>query len=254
MNLVKYIITVFVAFCFSFIVKASAISENFEKANKAYEKQEYKDAIDNYSKILKAGYESAYLYFNLGNSYFKSNDIANAIYFFEKAKRLNPSDEDIDFNLQVARNKTIDKIDQLPKLFIFNWWDSFTDLFSSNLWSVISIMFFLLTLIFVGIYLFSDSAHKRKLFFSFALTLFFFTVLSFVSARQQHLLAFNPNEAIIFTPVVNVKSSPDAKATDIFIIHEGTKVNIMDNVGDWLEIKLSNGSKGWVERNVLQIL
>ena len=254
MNVIKYILAILAVLFFSFNVKANSLSDNFEKANKAYEKQDYQMAIDNYSKVLNAGYESAYLYYNLGNSYFKSNNIANAIYFFEKAKRLNPSYEDIDFNLQVAKNKTIDKIDALPQLFVINWWNGFSNLFSSNAWSGISIIFFLLTLISIGLYLFSNSIRKRKWFFSGALILLFFTSLSFLFARHQHQVALNKNEAIIFTPVVNVKSSPDTKATDIFIIHEGTKVIIMDNVGDWFEIKLSNGSKGWVEKNVLQIL
>jgi len=226
----------------------------FDNANSEYAKGNYQNAVGLYLKIIEAGYEAPELYYNLGNAYFKTNNIPAAILYFEKAKRLDPSDEDINYNIQVANTKIIDKIDIVPELFYNRWWKSLYNLYSFDGWAVFSIISLIILLILVLFYLFSTDIRIRKIGFTLSILFFFITFSSVVFASKQYNIYRNSNEAIIFSPTVSVKSSPDAGSIDLFVIHEGSKVIITDQIGDWAEIRIANSSKGWVKKDTYRTI
>jgi len=231
---------------------ASGIDTLFFKANAAYSNEMYSDAIESYLQIIDQGYESAHLYYNLGNAFFKTDDFPSAILYFEKAKLLNPNDENILFNLNVANTKIVDKIEPVPELFFRQWWRSLYNLFSADTWAKISIAGFILFFILLSFYLLSKFMKIRKLSFYTGLVILFFTIFTFTIAFQKYKLISNHKEAIIFTPTITVKSSPNPNSVDLFVIHEGSKVRILEKVGEWYEIKIASGSVGWLPGQALK--
>jgi tetratricopeptide (TPR) repeat protein len=225
-----------------------------EKGNKAYTGKFYQQAIDCYLKVIASGYEAPELYYNLGNAYFKTEDYASAILYFEKAKKLKPGDEDINFNLKVANTKITDKIDDIPDFFLIRWYNGIANLLSFNTWAIIGIIMLVIFFGILSLYLFSKILRIRKIGFWTALACLFITMMFFVFAQTQYSSINSTTKAIIFSPSVTAKSSPDANSTDLFVIHEGTKVKVIDTVGEWSEIKIANGSVGWVNTSVFKII
>lgn len=220
----------------------------FAKANAAYKNAQYDTAVKLYKQIILNGYESAELYFNLGNTYYKDKDIANAILYFERAKKLNPGDNDINFNLQLAQTMIVDKINVLPEFFLKRWWREFSELFSSDQWAIISVSTFLTFLVSFFVYLFSNQVWARKSFFWLGVVLLVCSVVSFSNSYRLYDVAHNHSGAIVMSPSVTLKSSPDDAGNDLFVIHEGTKVWITDEVADWQEIRIADGNKGWLKK------
>lgn len=225
-----------------------------EKGNKAYNDKFYQEAINNYLNVIKNGLESPSLYYNLGNAYFKKEEYAAAILYFEKAKKLNPNDEDILYNLNVANSKIVDKIDELPEFFLLNWYNAFVSLFSFNTWAIIGIGLLVISLAFLTLYLFSKTLRIRKISFWVSIVLFMFTLFTFIFTQTQYTRFKTNKEAIIFAASVTVKSSPDEKSTDLFVVHEGLKIRITDTAGEWSEIKIANGSVGWIKTAVFKVI
>ena len=245
----------FLASVFVFIalaIQANAVDSLFVKANEAYNKEYFEDAVAQYQKIIEQGYESADLYYNLGNAYFKLKDYPSAILYFEKAKKLNPSDEDIAFNLQVANLKIVDKIEPVPELFFKVWWRNFYNLFPADSWAIIGVSSFILFFILLAFYLLSKIIRIRKLAFFAGVFMLFITIFTLSLAHQKHQLIINQNQAIVFVPTLTVKSSPNPNSVDLFVIHEGAKVDIRDEVSGWVEIKIANGSVGWLPADALK--
>jgi tetratricopeptide (TPR) repeat protein len=216
------------------------------KANKAYADGLFTNAVDLYKQVLNSGNESWELYYNLGNSYYKLNDFASAILYFEKAKKLNPGNEDINFNLKVTNNKIADKIEPLPELFYKRWYRNLVELLPVDPWARITILTFILSLFFALFYVISQRIYIRKIGFWAGILFFIISLLSVHFSYQNYKTLQNNTEAIIFTPTVTIKSSPDEKSIDLFVLHEGTKVKILDNIGNWYEIRIANGSVGWL--------
>lgn len=249
--------TIFIILVFALSALSVSAGENevlLQKGNTLYQKGNYKEALNIYKQIFDKGLESSVLYYNLGNAYFKTGDVPSAIIFYEKAKRLDPADDDIDFNLKVSNQKIIDKTDVLPQLFYQRWWNNLTGLFSLDGWAIATIVFFAFTLFLFAVYFATRSIILRKVSFYVGIVIFLLSILSIVFALQQHQKLMEKNEAIIFTPSVTIKSSPDEKGQDLFILHEGTKVGIIDNIGEWTEIRLSNGSVGWMRTSGLEVI
>lgn len=240
-------LVLFFLFSFVSIISFANNIALYNEANELYKKAEYSAAIEKYEEIVKSGYESGELYFNLGNGYFKMNEIPLAILNYERAKKLLPGDDDTEFNLRLANLKIVDKIETMPRLFFYDWADAIINLFSSDGWAVtgiVSLFFVMLLFVFFRI---TENLVLRKLFFYSGMFLLIFALKSFWFANIQYEKLTGENAAIIFTPTLNVKSSPDANGTNLFVIHEGTKVQILDRVGEWSKIKLSDGNLGWVE-------
>jgi tetratricopeptide (TPR) repeat protein len=238
-----------------FLALFSNATENqliIAKANKAYTDGLFTNAVDLYKQVLSSGNESWELYYNLGNSYFKMNDFASAILYYEKAKKLNPGNEDVNFNLRVTNNKIADKIEPLPELFYKRWYRNLVELFPVDQWARITILTFILSLFFALFYVMSQSVYLRKMGFWAGILFFILSLFTVYLSVQNYSTLQNNTEAIIFAPTVTIKSSPDEKSIDLFVLHEGTKVNILDNIGNWYEIRIANGSVGWLPVSSLE--
>lgn len=226
----------------------------FRLANQLYTERSFEEAITIYKKIVSTGYHSAGLYYNLGNAYYRSNNIPAAILNYERASLLAPGDEDISFNLELARTHVRDRIETLPRFFLNRWWTEVRDLLSAERWAVLSVVSFIVTLIMLAGFFISSTVGIKKLFFWFSICLFIISVLGFVLGLDQRNNLRDHETAIIFSPVVSVKSSPDINSSDLFVIHEGTKVWVNDSIGDWLSVKLSDGNTGWVQKETLEMI
>ena len=226
--------------------------DKFREGTELYTSGKYQEALEIWLSIYNSGFMSANLNYNIGNAFFKINDIPHAILFYERALLLKPADEDINYNLQVARTFVVDKFTEVPELFIVTWFNFISLLAGSNTWAVISIISFVLFLVLLSVYLFS-SAHRLKVItFWCAVLLFIISGSSLSFSLRNKRLVTNSGKAIIVSPQVNGKSSPDISGTDLFLIHEGTKVTVTDSVGNWYEIRLPDGNKGWVTSNSLE--
>jgi hypothetical protein len=227
-------------------VTASGEQQLVLQANEAYSAGQYEKASDLYQKVVKEGYSSPELFYNLGNAYFKMNDLPHAILWYERARRLDPGNEDINFNLNVANSRISDKIEAVPELFYKRWFHSLTDLYPANSWAWYTVAAFLLSLASLCVYVVSRNLVFRKAGFWSGLVLFAGTLFLLWISWAAYSQVRSLREAILFTPTVTVKSSPDEKSVDLFVLHEGTKVQILDQIGDWYEIRIANGSVGWL--------
>lgn len=223
------------------------LMKDFARANQLYTAAQYDSAAKLYESILGKGYESAELYFNLGNAYYKMRDIPKAILNYERARLLKPNDEEINFNLQLAQTMVVDKINVLPEFFLKRWWRAFSHLFSSNVWAIISLTSFVLMLVGIAIYLFVSLSWLKKLSFYLAVLLLLFSMFSLFHSLSLKKERTAHNTAIVMSSTVTVKSSPDDNGTELFVIHEGTKVWIVDQVGEWLRIRIADGNNGWLK-------
>ncbi|MBW6489617.1 MAG: tetratricopeptide repeat protein [Lentimicrobium sp.] len=226
--------------------------DDFDKANKAYMAGFYSNAIAIYEEILVTGRTSPELYYNLGNAYFKNDQLPESILNFERAIKLDPGNEDYLYNLRIANNKLIDKIDTLPELFYITWWNSLKYRLSANHWALLALISFTLVFILITIFLLSRTVLLKRILFYGGILFILVHILAGIMAWQTYAEARNRNSAIVFAPSLPVKSSPDESSIDLFVIHEGLKVQIIDNIGDWNEIRLENGSKGWIKSEKIQ--
>ena len=223
-------------------------------ADSAYVQGNYQKAIELYSTLLKEG-QSADIYYNLGNAYYRTEEITQAILAYERALLLSPGDADIRFNLQLARTKTIDKMVPQSEFFVVTWYRSLVNQMSVDGWAYTSLVLLALTIILSLLYLFSSPVWLRKVgFFGGLLTLLFF-VLANLFAWQQKQTLMHRDGAIVTGSAVSVKSTPAASGTDLFILHEGTKVIVTDDtMSDWREIRMPDGKVGWVETTQIEII
>lgn len=218
----------------------------FETGNQQYARGQYNAAITSYQHLLSAGSQSAELYYNLGNAYYKSNENAQAILYYEKAHKLSPGDEDININLEFARLKTVDKIEQAPKFFLARWWNGFILSISLHTLAILSIVFFVLGAGALIIYLFAGSVGVKKASFYTGLGLFGAGLIFILMANRQIVYFNNHREAVIFSGSVTIKGGPSNAAKNLFVLHDGTKVSVLETNNGWLKIRLPNGSEGWI--------
>ncbi len=225
---------------------AFAQQATIKEAEDAYQKDDFNKAIELYEKLLQTEGESAEIYYNLGNSYYKENKIAPAILNYERALLLDPADQDIRFNLQMARQKSVDKIEPVGKFFLGEWFDSLQNIGSINSWATTGIVCFILFIGCLILFFFSKWIRLKKIGFYMGLLFLVVVVFSNIFASNQKNELVNRKSAIIFAPTVTIKSSPDASGNDLFILHEGTKVNVKNKLGEWSEIAMEDGSVGWI--------
>jgi tetratricopeptide (TPR) repeat protein len=218
-----------------------------EEGNKLYNQNDYQQAAMLYQKVIESGYESSDLYYNLGNTYFKIDNMPLAILYYEKARKLAPGDRDILFNLNIANSRVVDKIETVPEVFYVRWWNNLVYSLSLDSWGWISLTAFGLTVLMLLVFLLSNIVWIRKSSFWSGIIFLILFAFSFLLAQQKHASFSSDHQAIVFTPTVTIKSSPTDSSIDLFVIHEGTKVQLTDHVGDWYEIEIANGSVGWLK-------
>jgi tetratricopeptide (TPR) repeat protein len=240
-----------------FVREAASQDSNTEKFNKGvayFTSGSYKEALQVWTDIYNTGGRSANLNYNIGNAYFKLNDIPDAILFYERAYLLAPADEDINYNLKISRSLIVDRFQEIPDLFFVRWYNFTSLILSANCWAKISLTSFILFLLSLSLYIYSSGYRRKVIGFWFALLFIVLTGASFAFTNRNRSLVYDSHKAIISNPLVNGKSSPDNSGTDLFILHEGTRVSIEDEVGGWYEIRLSDGNKGWVPVKSLNII
>jgi tetratricopeptide (TPR) repeat protein len=211
----------------------------------------YKEALQTWTELYNTGYRSANLEYNIGNAYFKINNIPFAILFYERAILLKPADEDINYNLQVSRTLIVDRFQEIPELFFVRWYNFISLIFSTNTWAKLSLTSFIIFLLSLSLYLYSTRHNHKVIGFWSAVFFIFLSASTLAFTIRNKSLVYDSHKAIISSPVLSGKSSPDKSGTDLFVLHEGTKVTVEDEVGEWLEIRLSDGNKGWVPVNSL---
>ena len=229
---------------------AKAVTKN--NADTEYQKGNYQQAIRDYEEILKNG-ESAEIYFNLGNAYYRTDNITKAVLNYERARLLSPGDDDINFNLQFARSKTIDKITPESEMFFVTWYKSLVNFTSVDNWAKTGILCIVMALLLVLLYLFGPQLMLRKIGFFGGLAFFVIFLLSNLFAFQQKQALDNRTGAIIISPSVNIKKTPAKNSADQFVLHEGTRVDIIDKgMNDWRCIRVGDGREGWIETKAIE--
>ena len=220
----------------------------FLQANTEYVNENYTVAISLYDSILTNGLESAELYYNLGNCHYKTQDWANAIWHYEKSLQFG-NNEKTRHNLSLAKLKIIDRIEALPQLFYKKWWVSLTQVFSTKTWQIISLLS--IGLIFILQLISQFTSLKSKLITKIFSAI---TVLFLLITQTSYHNNFTKKEAIIFSETITVNSAPTSSSTNLFTLHAGSKVEIIDIIGDWINIKISNGNSGWILQNSIKEL
>ena len=232
-----------------FICSQSFASEQaFEQGNKQYANENYSVAISLYDSILTSGSESSELYYNLGNCHYKTNDWANAIWHYEKSLQLNNNEKTI-HNLELAKLKIIDRIEPLPQLFYKKWWITLTQTLSTQVWQILTL--FGIGLIFILQLISQFTSLKSKLITKILSAI---TVIILLVTQTSYHNNLTKKEAIIFSEAITVNSAPTSSSTNLFTLHAGSKVEITDVIGDWINIKIVNGNSGWIAENSIKEL
>lgn len=240
------------AFVFASMATMTANATTKADADSAYVGENYEQAIRLYNELLKQG-ESADVYFNLGNAYYRDKNYTHAIINYERALLLDPGDGDIRFNLDMARTKTIDKIVPKGEMFFVTWYRTVVNVFSVDAWATLAVISFILMLALFMLYLLNSKINIRKIgFYSAVFMLFVFCISMIAAFQQKHQIEVR-DTAIVTSSAVNVKSTPAENGTDLFVIHEGTKANIIDDtMKEWKEVVLDDGKRGWIKTSDME--
>lgn len=222
------------------------IDSLYQIANSLYQQGQYEPALEQYNAVILSGKESADLYYNMGNAAYRSNSIGHAILYYEKALKLEPAHEDAINNLDFVSRYRLDTFEEVPVLFLGAWINGFVQLFPEQTWSILALVFFIIILTGLLVFLFSRRMVLKKSGFISGLVALVLFVITLSSAISRHRDIVNPDTGIILAPSVVVRSSPSASGTELFILHEGTKIKVNEEVSGWQNIKLIDGREGWI--------
>lgn len=218
----------------------------FTEGNTFYKTEEYSRAVEVYLAIEEQGFQSAELYFNIGNCYYKMNKVAPSIYYYEKALKLNPNYQDAQYNLSYAQRMTIDAIEELPKTFLQRFQQNIILKYTFETWAIISIVAsFLMGILFL-LYYFSKGTKSKLAFFNTAIFTLFILGITLFFAYQNYGVTQKDRPAIIFAKSSEIKNAPTPSGDEVFELHEGTKVQILDELDNWKKIKIADGKIGWI--------
>lgn len=253
----KKIILFFAIFAFAALPMeaASETDSLWRDAVDAYNGGDYDVALRSFKQIEDLGYSSPELYYNIGNSYYKmSGYIAYSILYYEKALRLDPAYQDAKNNLALAQQFTLDRIETVPEFVLVSWAKGLRNLLPSNTWAYIAVGFFALFAAMMLLFRYGRGQGGRKTAFAFAIVFFVFMAVSVVCSVSLHCNVNSTDEAIIINPVSSIKSSPNDSGKSLLILHEGTKVEILEELGDWRRIEISDGRQGWLLKRDIEII
>ncbi len=228
--------------------------ETLTQANEAYAQEDYATAAQLYEQTAQEVGVSPDLYYNLGNAYYKQREYAETILNYERALLLNPSHEDARFNLELANAQIVDKIESIDRFFLAVWLDNFRNMLSSNGWAIVGIITFLLFIVGAYFYLFTHKVLIKKIGFFGGIVVLFISIVANCFSWGLNSKAQAHDQAIVFAATVSAKSTPAESGTDLFVLHEGTKVSVLDTVGEWIEVKLSDGNRGWLPASAIEII
>ena len=228
--------------------------EIWDSANEAYTGGDYQKAATLYTSLVQSGKQSAKLYYNLGNAYFKQNKLGNAILNYNRAQLLAPGDEDIAYNLAMANARTVDKIEDVPEFFLTTWIRNIGQSFNSNAWTAFGLVFLALALGAVILWLVSNKMSLRKTGFYGALFSAILMITSISYAQIARTRQLDSRHGIVMNSAAPVKSSPSASSKDIFVLHEGTKFIVNETLDGWHEISIADGNKGWIQQSAVELI
>lgn len=228
------------------IFGANRVDELMNKGNKNYQNKNYEKALENYKSVLNEGFVSPALYYNIGNTYYRLGKLGKSILYFEKTLKLSPDDEDALYNLNIAKAHTKDRIKEVPQLFIVKWWNSFLTLLPASGWAAAVLIVYFILLLLIALWFFTRNSDVKQ--FStlggIAVVIVLIISITLLVSSTNHE---NSNKyGILLQSVTTAKASPDDDSSDAFVIHEGVKFSIEDQLQGWSEIKLADGKVGWI--------
>ena len=237
----------------------SAYAQDFaaqlDKAKSLYDEGRFLAAAQEYEAILsQSGKVSFEVYYNLGNAYFKADKLPQAILNYERAKKLNANNEDLLFNLEIANQQVVDEFEQVPELSVSKWYKGFVLALSSNTWAYFSVAAFIVLLIAIAFFLTTNTISIKKTALSVAIFCFIFSGATLLFASSQKSISLKNREAIIFAPNVTATSAPAEQSTSLFVLHEGTKVQVIEEQQNWVRIKISDGNIGWLPAKDVELI
>ncbi len=239
-------------FLLLFFTQIITAQSTFEQGNQYYQKENYQAAISSFENIINSRKQSAEVYFNLGNCYYKLHKVAPAIYNYEKALLLSPNDNEIKTNLDFARKMAIDDIKVIPKVGFNKLIADFTSKYYYDTWAWIAVVFAFLFLAFFAGYYFSEKTVLKRVFFFGMFVWLLILFLSISSGFYEKNRINNEKPAIVFAETATVKSEPKASSNDAFVLHEGTKVYILESIANWKKIELTDETTGWIEQSAIK--
>ena len=231
---------------------SSDAEQQFVQANTAYRSGDFTSAAKIYQRILDKGLKSGSLYYNLGNCHFKNGDFAKAILAYERAKKFMPDDEDLAYNLRLSYNNTVDKIEPVPQLFYQRWWSQLLNALSPGNWAILAVVLLWIAAGLAAWYLYAGTIRTRKYTFLGSGILFALSLLLFFIAAGSYTQIHSSDSAIVTEPSAVIRSSPDEKSTSLFMLHSGTKIDIVDELGGWRQIRIANGNSGWIPETMIE--
>ncbi len=249
----KKLIILFVFTALSLSLLANEADRLTDSAQNCFMQSKYAEALALYDSVCQMGYSSSNLFYNIGNCYYRLNDVANSVYYFEKALLLNPSNKDAEFNLKIVNQQLKQVVEPLPIPFYDKWTNNLLNIMSSDAWTIFNIVLFVIMLAGVAIFLFMNKVSMQKIGFSVAIVSLVLFVVSAICAYKSSRLIIDNNYAVIFDQSM-VKSSPNADAINLFEICEGLKVQVVDSANNMYNIKLMDGKEGWINSADLKLL
>jgi len=227
--------------------------DQFSQGNEAYMKGDYETALNHYLEA-ETKTEGLAINYNLGNAYFKLGEIPESILHYERALRFDPSNEDVQYNLSIANDMIVDKIETLPKSKLQIWWKTFRYSLGPDGWADICIGLALASVLLFLLYYFGGSKALRRFGFFGGLVTLLFLVLTYTLAQSAENYRYAEKSAIVFTDKVDVKSEPRGGSVNVFVLHAGTKVEILSREGEWYEVEIASGAQGWIYQDELRLI
>lgn len=227
-------------------ISAQNADDLFSSANDLYKNEKFEKAIERYKEIESQGLISSELYYNLGNSYYKLNKVGPSIYYFEKALKINPLSEDVKNNLVFAKRLSLDKIEELPKTVFQKFNINYLQQLSYNQWAIVVIVFSVLGSLLFLLFYFADTPFIKRFYFVTSSVSFILLITALIITFNQYSISKNNTEAIVFVEKVEVRNAPTFNSEEVFTLHEGTKVLVLDAVDNWKKIRLADGKIGWI--------
>ncbi len=219
----------------------------FENANTAYNNAKYEKAVSLYKEILDQGEHSAALYYNLANCYYRLNNVGESVFYYEKAQLLNPNDQDTKVNAAFAQNMAIDAVELLPQTQLTHMKNSFFNSFSTEGWAILAVVLAWLFALFIGLYLWNKAPFLKRTFFILAILSSLLLVSSISISFMKSSTEESTIYGILFSEKIDVWAEPNSRSEVLFLLHEGTKVQLLDALQEWQKIKIANGSEGWIK-------
>lgn len=249
----KYILVFMLLLCATWVYANENI-QLWNKANDAYSMGQYESALADWLQIEDSGEHSYKLYCNIGNAYYKTGSMGKAVLYYEKALKLNPAGEDAKINLQIAKLQTLDKIEVVPEFILTTWIKDIRNMMSSDSWAYVALGLFAVVALLMLLFKFAPTVGQRKFSFVLACIVFLFAIFAVIFAANLRANANSEDQAIVMVPVSNVKSAPNATGNNLFILHEGSKVEILEEAGKWCRIEISDGRQGWMQKNDVDVI